>query len=106
MTDSDINFDQETTLMGEQLLFGLLGKILYAEPDKAWLQSLVDEGVFEEVPFGAEQPETVQGLELLRSWFGENNSCLSDELFNALVADYMRLLVGAGKVLAPPWESV
>ena len=106
MNQNETNMDWATTLMGEKLLFGLLGKILYAEPDKVWLQSLIDEGVFDEVPFGAAQSETILGLEMLHKWSQENSSPLSDESFAALRADYMRLFVGVGRVQAPPWESV
>ncbi|MGB3714837.1 MAG: molecular chaperone TorD family protein, partial [Candidatus Promineifilaceae bacterium] len=31
---------------------------------------------------------------------------MSDEVFHALKADYTRLFIGPGQVLAPPWESV
>ncbi len=106
MNQNDTFMDWATTMMGEKLLFGLLGKILYADLDKTWLQSLIDEDVFAEVPFGAAQSDTASGLELLHKWSQENSSCLSDESLNALRADYVRLFVGIGRVLAPPWESV
>jgi TorA maturation chaperone TorD len=106
MGANDTIVDQATTLMGEKLLFGLLGKIFYAEPDKNWLQSLIDEDVFTEVPFGASHADTVKGLELLRQWSMEDNSHLSDKSFAAVQSDYMHLFVGIGRVLAPPWESV
>ena len=55
MEQADLNA-WKPTLTGEVLLFGLLGKILYQDLDKAWLETLIHEEVFAEVPFGAEQP--------------------------------------------------
>jgi TorA maturation chaperone TorD len=95
-----------TTLIGEMLLFGLLGKVLYAQPDKSWLQSLIDEDVFAEVPFGGEQPDVVRGLELLAQWSAGSREGISDDTFLDLRADYTSLFVGTGRVLAPLWESV
>ena len=46
MDQNNTDKDWGTILTGEKLLFGLLGKILYAELDKPWLQSLIDEDVF------------------------------------------------------------
>ena len=106
MDQNNTNKDWGTILTGEKLLFGLLGKILYAELDKPWLQSLIDEDVFSEVPFGGELSETAAGLELLQKWTHENNAGLSDKSFDGLRADNMRLFVGVGQVLAAPWESV
>ena len=98
--------DWAVTLTGENLIFSLLGKILYTELDKAWLQSLIDEDIFAESPFGESQAEVQLGLEYLREWSRENQSGISDQVFLDLQADNMRLFVGIGKVLAPIWESV
>ena len=38
--------EMQETFLSEELFFGLLGKILYQEPDRAWYQSLLDEDVF------------------------------------------------------------
>lgn len=92
-------------LTGEALVCGLLGRLLYAEPDQAWLQTLAAEAVFDDIPFGADQPEVVAGLELLQAWGQEHRAGLSDEDFASLRGDYARLFQGPGKLLAAPWES-
>jgi TorA maturation chaperone TorD len=97
--------DKFTNLTGEILLFGLLGKLLYAELDKSWLQQLIDEDVFAETPFGAENTDIICGLELLQTWAQKNINGISDESFKDLLADSTRLFDG-GKVFAAPWESV
>jgi TorA maturation chaperone TorD len=98
--------DWQEILTGEMLLFNLLGRIVYKYPsdeERPWLKSLIDEDVFSEVPFAAEQDETKAGLTRLQKWKKEG---LSDESFTKIQADYTRLFIGPGKVLAPPWESV
>lgn len=93
-------------LLGETLLFSLLGRALYNQPDKDWLNSLIGEDVFSEVPFSAEKSETKRGQELMQTWGQKNAEGIDDEQFKELEADYTRLFVGVGQVLAPPWESV
>jgi putative dimethyl sulfoxide reductase chaperone len=98
--------DWLSTLTAEALVFGLLGKALYASPDRAWIQALADEGVFDEAPLGSEEPKVSAGLALLQLWARESQGGMTDEAFEALCNDYTRLFVGPGMVLAPPWESV
>ena len=106
MAKFEIKTDWHVLLLGEALVFESLGRLLYEELDKAWLQSLLKEDVFEDVPFGAEQHETKLGLELLQNWARENEAGISDKSFDDLRVDYTRLFVGIKKVLAPLWESV
>lgn len=105
MTESN-QTDWQEILTGEMLLFNLLGRIVYKYPsdeERPWLKSLIDEDIFSEVPYAAEQDETKAGLTRLQKWEKEG---LSDESFTKIQADYTRLFIGPGKVLAPPWESV
>lgn len=98
--------DLKTTLLGESLLFGLLGKILFAEPDKTWLESLIYDEVFSEVPFAAEQTETMRGIELLERWAKENKEGLDTAQFKTVKDDHLNLFIWLNKVPAPMWESV
>lgn len=97
---------QKTILMGEALLFGLLGKILYEELDRAWLETLISENIFAEVPLGEEQTEIQHGLELMKRWSQENRNGIPEEEFKALKSDQLYLFIGLDRVLAPVWESV
>ncbi len=105
MQENNIN-DMKANVLGESLLFGLLGKIIYADLDQAWLESLIRDEVFSEAPFGAEQVEVQRGIELLQRWTNENNEGLEAPQFKALQDDYLHLFIGLGHVLAPMWESV
>ncbi len=98
--------DWGLVLTGEMLAFGLLGKAFYAYPERVWLQSLVDEDVFAEAPSASGQPQVQTALALLQGWTKKQQGGISDEAFDAVQADYTRLFIGPGQVLAPPWESV
>ncbi|MBL8062460.1 MAG: molecular chaperone TorD family protein [Anaerolineales bacterium] len=105
MQSNTIN-DLRSTILGESLLFGMLGKILYADLDKNWLETLIQEDVFSEAPFGAEQVEIQRGIELLQRWTNENRGTLELPQFKTLQDDHLHLFIGLGKVIAPMWESV
>jgi len=94
------------TLAGEMLLFNLLGKAFYAAPNREWLDALVKDDIFAESPFGDAQPDTKAGLTLLRAWNRANRDGISDVALETLQAEYTRLFIGPGPVVAPPWESV
>lgn len=93
-------------LAGRALVFGLLGRALYVSPDRVWVQTLVQERLFDGVPFAGEQPDVVKGLALLAAWTDASRAGLTGQAFDAVQFDYTRLFVGPGKVQAPPWESV
>ena len=94
------------TLTGETLLFGVLAKTLYIYPEKEWIGSLLEDDFLAEAPFASSQPLVVDGLALLRTWQRAGETSGSGDKFDTLCADYTRLFIGPGKVLAPPWESV
>ncbi len=99
-------YPDRDVLLGETLLFGLLGKILYQYPGKeerAWLQSLIDSEAFSELPITASSGDITAGLGLLQKW---SQGGLTDTTFTEMQGDYLRLFIGPGKVIAPPWESV
>jgi TorA maturation chaperone TorD len=98
--------DWVSTLTGEFLAASLLGKVLYTYPDREWLQSLADEDVFAESPIGNTQADVRAGLELLQAWTLSVRGGITPQAFDDLCADYTRLLLGPGEVIAPPWESV
>jgi TorA maturation chaperone TorD len=100
------SLDWETILVGEMLLFGMLGKIFYTYPELDWLHSLAEQEVFSETPLESQQPDIKSGLKLLQSWSVQNRERISDEHFKDLKADYTHLFIGLDEVLAPPWESV
>jgi TorA maturation chaperone TorD len=107
MSASTLNVDKwKANLLGETLLLSVLSKALQSNPDKQWLQSLIEQDVFSELPLESKCPELEAGLGHLQSWSQENRQGISDEQFIHLQADYTRLFVGIGNTLAPCWESV
>ncbi len=98
--------DWQETLTGEMLLLNLLGRIAYNYPENEehiWLNSLIAEDIFSDVPFANEKEETKTGLGFFRKW---GVTGLTNEAFERLQADYTRLFIGPDKVIAAPWESV
>jgi len=96
----------QSDLFGQTLVFGLLGKLLYVYPERAWLQSVLNENLFDEIPFGMENLTVVRGLKLLQSWYAACQARDHDETLEDLRLDYTHLFVGPGNVLVPPCESV
>lgn len=95
-----------TDLMGEILALNLVGKLIYQFPDQDWYRSLFDSDTFEEIPFGAKQSDTQDGLALVNVWINQHYQNCDPDWFEDLRDDYTRLFIGPDKVLAPPWESV
>lgn len=93
-------------LTGEALVCALVGRALYAAPDRTWLNGLIAQDVFAELPFSSTQRESEESLALLQIWSSQNCDGLSEAAWSALEADYTRLFVGPLKLLAPPWQSV
>lgn len=103
----DTNKNQELldwaeNLIGQRLLFGLLGKALYLIPDEEWLRPLVDDDLFSQTPFASEQPYVVKGLALLTEWCNS----FGDHSLRELVIDHTRLFTGMANIPVAPWESV
>lgn len=101
-----MTYDWNVALTGQSLIFGLLGKAFYVYPERAWFESLVQNDIFSEAPFAAEQPDVIAGLELLQRWARGDSGSVSAQMFDNLQADYTRLFIGPAQVLTPPWESV
>ena len=98
--------DWTETLTGEMLLFGLLGRDFQNYPaaeERPWLQTLIDEDMFQEAPFAASQPDVIEGLRLLQEW---SRAGLSDSAFEDLQSDYTYTFIGPDKVRVALWESV
>ena len=94
------------TLTGQTLFFGVLAKLIYVYPEKKWIESLIAEDVFAEVPFASHQADVVAGLNLMQSWCHAHRDGLSMEEFDDLRADFTHLFLGPAKAPAAPWESV
>jgi len=98
-----VNVEEKITALElEGASYLLMGNILRQMPEHTWLDALATEGVFDEIPFAQENPSVCRGAELLRSWAAE----YTQEGADLVYSDCMALLIGPGKPLAAPWESV
>ena len=100
------NQEIKDNALGEIVLFNLLGKLLYKEPTFDEIQVLLDNTVFDALPFGGEHPESQEGLSILQTWQRENTAGLSAEVLDTLKTDFLYLFLGVGAPLATIWESV
>lgn len=98
--------DSGTLQIGASMLCGLLGRILFNYPERGLLQPILEHDLFEEVPFAAGQPDVTSGQALLEAWSKGQSGQIAEETLDELRADYTRLFIGPGRVIAPPWESV
>lgn len=101
-------YDKKTLaeqLTGQLLLFGLLGKLLYENPEEISLQRLVQEDVFSDVPFAGSHDSVQKGLALLQEWATTFENSAARVTLD-LKADYTRLFVGTVQLPLSPWESV
>ncbi len=106
MTNDEQNINKIELLTGASLLFGLLGKLVHTYPAKEWLEELLPQNVFEEIPFATDHPEVRQGLALLQAWNQDALARPIEEVVRELGQDHLELFVGMGELVAPPWESV
>lgn len=92
-------------LAEEEALLTLLGRLLYGMPDRDLFARVVEERLFESIPF-VDGSQARQPQDLLLAWTNNCATPFSDNDFEAVRVDYTRLFVGAQKVAAPLWESV
>ncbi|MGB9669495.1 MAG: TorD/DmsD family molecular chaperone, partial [Anaerolineales bacterium] len=100
------NSEPSVILMSEILLLDFLSKVFYKEPNEELISMILENNLFEEVPFAEEQESTCKALEILLEWTKDNINKSLKEILKDIKYDYTRLFIGIGKVLAPPWESV
>lgn len=100
------NMEWVAQFEGQMLVCGLLAKALYGAPDRAWLDMLAEKQVFHTIPFAGTAADFEKARQQLQAWSDSAQGGLDDDAFACLHDDYMRLFIGPGPLLAPPWESV
>lgn len=106
MTEQKTKIIWSEILLGQYLLFGLLGKLLYSNPDDTLLQAAIKDDPFDEAPFANANPSVIEGLNLLRKWSEEcKQSENQKELLTDVQVDYMRLFAITERLPLAPWES-
>lgn len=106
LTEKFTTDEWQSSLMGEALFFGLLGRALYANPSRDWIAPLIEDNLFDSAPFADTQDDVIQSLALLSPWAASISAHLSDTELLDLRADYAQLFIGSNPMRVPPWESV
>jgi TorA maturation chaperone TorD len=86
------------TLKEVSIMLGLIGKIFYMRPERAFYEQLFSENVFTEMPADIDNDDFKAGCALL-------NKCTPED-FDAVDDDYNRLFLGVSVPKAPPWQSM
>lgn len=94
--------ERSAVLEAESAAFLLMSSILRKMPEHEWLCALAAEGVFDEVPYAQGNEFVRRGSDALCVWAAGYDESSFDQVYN----DCMVLLIGPGKPLAAPWESV
>jgi len=97
--------DLKAVLVGQSLMFGLLGKITYTYPDQDLMEVIMEEDLFAEAPFGNGQEQTQKGLALVNEWLDEHRD-QQDQALKELRVDYTGLFIEITDKEISPWESV
>lgn len=106
LTEQMTTGDWAEQLLGQYLLFGLLGKLLYSNPDFALLEPVIEGDLFDEAPFASDNPKVVEGLSLLQRWCEQYQQPTSHkEVLTAVQVDYTRLFAITERLPLAPWES-
>lgn len=91
------------------IFFKLIGSFLYAESSEEDIAYMHEEQVFDDIPYAADNPLVKAGqrdiIDWLNSGVASESSMRASQLAEAAAYDYMKLFIGVGKVLAPPWGS-
>lgn len=103
--------EERIDLMGEALLLEFLGKVLLTYPDpntenKEWYKFILEEDLFSEIPFAADQEYVRHGKEILQNWTENCRNVPLDNCILDLRLDNTHLFGCVDEILAPPWESV
>jgi TorA maturation chaperone TorD len=83
--------------------FQMLGSLLYNEPSIGAIDALKTNEVFSALPFAVDNKLAADGRLVMADWL---ESASAEELTDKARSDYVRLFIGPGKPLSPPWGSV
>lgn len=89
-------------LIGQRLAYGFLSRVFHEAPAAELMQTLAADDLFATWPLELTAADGENGLATLQRYF---QNWHADDLA-ALKADYQRLFIGPGHLLAAPWESV
>lgn len=75
--------------------FDFAARLVQVEPDRAWIESCIQEGLFDAAPFGQDDGAVADGLALMRRWCADAASDI-DESVGSLQREWLRLFIGLG----------
>jgi hypothetical protein len=97
-----VSLDAAEVSEGSVAYFRLVGFLLYNEPSAQAIDMLIDKEVFSVLPYASDNGRVLKGRKKLLEWL---ESSTREDITLEARTEYMRLLIGIGKSLAPPWGS-
>ena len=92
----------EGTLASHAVAFAILSRVFYEAPQPELIRNLEEGVAGGEWVIPSCEPDVHAGMRLLQSHFDRHGA----HEVSGLIADFHRLFIGPGRLLAPPWESV
>jgi len=89
-----------------ECLYRILGLAYYRQPDETSVRVFASMDLFGPFSIWTGDERIREGLELIATFLVHADRGKIDEELAELQCDYVRLFVGPGMPLAPPWESV
>lgn len=75
--------------------FDFAARLVQVEPDRAWIESCIDDDLFAAAPFGQDDEAVADGLALMRRWCAGAAGDI-DEAVGSLQREWLRLFIGLG----------
>lgn len=92
-------------MAARNFMYSLLKRAFIQEPNKEFLETLVNEDILRNVPFTEESESIREGSETVFMYL-QDPELLEKDNIDQLAADFANLYYGPGSLKAPPWESV
>ena len=95
------NMDNNNILKGYSMLLYFAGSFILNEPQESCINDLASSNIFRKMPLKSDNPDYI----LATSFLYHINDIVETDFYE-IKNDYITLFGGAGKSLAPPYESV
>lgn len=82
-------------LISASVAFDCAARLVQVEPDRAWIESCISGGLFDEIPFGGCDDAVQDGLSFLRDWCAAAQGDTFESVAT-LRREWLRLFIGLG----------
>ncbi|MDO4442965.1 MAG: molecular chaperone TorD family protein [Slackia sp.] len=91
-------------LAAASVAFDFAARLVQVEPDRGWVETCMEDGLFDAAPFGEEDDSVTVGLSLMREWCAKAKGDIVESA-SLLQREWLRLFIGLGAPEASINES-